>query len=142
MDQPDFQPWSYPNPPCNQRNGPDGDDPEALRLPLTDWCDDGTQPLSSLGQSPNADLPLNAVNAGCQFSANVQSFQPTLLTWPQPKPTTDLALSSGFEQTLTGAAPATERLGEPYSNPQQKRCVRCWAIQKSVILNIQLHLDC
>lgn len=94
------------------------------------------------------NLPLNVDDAGCQFAANDQNFQQqNLLLWPQPKSTTEPNSSlipygdydsfSGFEQTLaTGPAPATQRLGELYSNPRQKsgRCVRCWALKKAVLL--------
>lgn len=108
---------------------------------------------SSFGQPPDADLPLSAVDAQCQFPANDHSFQQNLLPWPQPKSTAELnsipirtnyESSSGFEQALTaGDALATQRLGEPHSNPRQQsgRCVRCWALRKPVILFILQHLN-
>ena len=107
---------------------------------------------SSFGKAPDADLPLRAVDAECQSSANDQSFQQNLLPWPQPKSTAELnsipipygdsnyESLSGFEQARTaGAAIATQRLGEPHSNIRQSsgRCVRCWALKKPVILFIE-----
>jgi len=106
---------------------------------------------SSFGQSPDADLPLSAVDAECQFPVNDQSFQQNLLSWPQPKSVAELnsipnpygdtnhESLSGFDQALTAGDPlATQRLGEPHSNTRQKsgRCVRCWALRKPVILFI------
>lgn len=84
--------------------------------------------------------------------ANDQSFQQTLLPWPQPKlaaelnsvliPCSNTSYGSTlrFDKALTaGAALATQRLEEPHSNPRQNsgRCVRCWAQRKPVILFIQ-----
>ena len=91
---------------------------------------------------------LSAVDTECQVPANDQSFQQNLLPWPQPKSTAELnsipipysdTNYESFEQALTaGDNLATQRLGEPYSNPRQKsrRCVRCWALRKPVILFI------
>ena len=112
------------------------------------WCA-GYAASSNFGQSPDADLPLSAVDAQCQFPANDHGFQQNLLPWPQPKSTAEpnpipirrgdanYESSSGFEQALTASdALATQHLGEPQSYPRKNsgRCVRCWAISKPVIL--------
>jgi hypothetical protein len=157
MDQPGFQQaCDYQQ---NHLVAQDGNDPEGLSLTLTDWCDYdwiyvGCSPnvpgqvvplfnlqphsthsdlirhwdarhaaSSTFGQSPGADLPL---------SAEVNSI---LI----PYGDTNYESFSGFEQALTaGAALATQRLGEPHSNPRQNsgRCVRCWALRQPVFLFI------
>lgn len=95
---------------------------------------------AEFGRSPDADLPLNSMD---------QTIQPNLLSWAQPKvaaklkslpiPYGDINCNtlSGFEQAITaGDAPVTQRLGKSYSNPQHRRCVRCWALKRQVILFI------
>ena len=111
----------------------------------------GCAASSSFGRSPNADLPLSAVDTECQFPAYAQSFQQNLWPWPQLELTAELnsipipygntkyESPSGFDQALTaGDALATERLGEPRSNPRKEslRCVKCWALRKPVSLFI------
>lgn len=104
----------------------------------------------SFGQHPGAVLPLSAIDAEYQSPANEQELQQNVLLLPQSEPTAKLnsnlipyadathELISGFEHTLTsGAAPATQRLGESHSFPQRAgRCVRCWALRKKVFLFI------
>ena len=104
----------------------------------------GDAASSSFGQSPDADLPLRAVDAERQSPVNDQSFKQNLLPWPQPKSNAELNSilipygGTNYEALTTGAALATQRLGEPHSKPRQKsgRCVRCWALRKPVILFI------
>lgn len=88
---------------------------------------------SSFGHSLDADLSMRAVDAEGQSPAKDQSFQQSLLPWPQPVPTAELNSTlipygdtnyksiSGFEQALTaGAALATKRLEVPHSKPRKK----------------------
>lgn len=113
---------------------------------------EGYAASSSFRWSPDADLPLSAVDVERQTPANDRSSQQTLLLCPYPKKTAELnsilipygdthyESTSSLEQALTaGPALATQRFGEPHSNPRQNsgRCVRCWALRKAVILFIQ-----
>ncbi len=137
-------------PPFNPQ--PDSN-PEPQSGLVRHWCA-GYAASSSSGQSPDADLPLSAVDAQCQFPANDHSSQQNILPWPQPEPTAELnsipipygdtnyESSLGFEQALTaGDALTTQRLGEPHFNPRQKLWKNQMKIQKKKTKERQKYSD-